>query len=60
MLSTLVIVFLPRNKCLFIPWLQSLSAVILEPRKIKFVTVSAFSPFIYQEVLRPDAMILVL
>ena len=43
MLSRFVIAFLPRNKCLFISWLQSLSTVILEPKKIKSVTVSIFS-----------------
>ena len=55
-LSRLVIVFLPRSRCLLISWLQSPSAVILEPRKIKFVTVS---PSIYHEVMRPDAMIFI-
>ena len=43
MLSSLVITFLPRSKCLFISWLQSPSAVILEPRKIKSDTVSTVS-----------------
>ena len=43
-LSRLVIAFLPRSKCLLISWLQSLSTVILEPKKIKSVTVSTFSP----------------
>ena len=56
MLSRLVITFLPRSKRLLISWLQSLSAVILEPKKIKFVTVS---PSICHEVMGPDAMILV-
>ena len=56
MLSRLVIAFLPRSKYLFISWLQSPSAVILEPRKIKSVTVS---PSICHEVMEPDAMILV-
>ena len=56
MLSRLVITFLPRSKCLLISWLQSPSAVILEPRKIKSATVS---PSICQEVIGPDAMILV-
>ena len=56
MLSRLVITFLPRSKRLLISWLQSPSAVILEPRKIKSATVS---PSISQEVLGPDAMILV-
>ena len=46
MLSRLVIVFLPRSKRLFISWMQSPSAVILEPKKIKFVTVSIVSPSI--------------
>ena len=62
MLSRLVITFLPRSKCLIISWLQSPSAVILEPRKIKSVTVSTvstFSPSICYEVMGPDAMILV-
>ena len=60
MLSRLVIAFLPRRKCLLISWwLQSPSAVILEPRKIKAVTVSIVSPSIYHEVMGPDAMILV-
>ena len=51
--------FLPRSKHLLISWLQSLPAVILEPRKIKSVTVSIVSPSIYHEVMGPDAMILV-
>ena len=59
MLSRLVITFLPRSKCLLISWLQSLSAVILEPPKIKSVIVSIVSPSIYHEVMGPDAMILV-
>ena len=59
MLSRLVIVFLPRIKCLFISWLQSPSAVILEPRKIKSVTVSTVSPSICHEVTGLNAMILV-
>ena len=46
MLSRLVITFLPSSKYLLISWLQSPSAVILEPKKIKFVTVSIVSPFI--------------
>ena len=57
MLSRLVIAFLPRSKCLLIPWLQSPSAVILEPPKIKSVTVSTVSPSIHHEVMGPDAMI---
>ena len=59
MLFRLVIVFLPRSKHLLISWLQSPSAVILEPRKIKSVTVYAVSPSISPEVMGPDAMILV-
>ena len=59
MLSRLVITFLPRSKRLLISWLQSPSAVILEPRKIKSVTVSTVSPSICHEVMRLDAMILV-
>ena len=59
MLSRLVITFLPRSKHLLISWLQSPSAVILEPQKIKFDTVSTVSPSISHEVMGPDAMILV-
>ena len=59
MLSSLVITFLPRSKCLFISWLQSPSAVSLEPPKIKSDTVSTVSPSISHEVMGPDAMILV-
>ena len=59
MLSRLVIVFLPRSKHLLILQLQSSSAVILESKKIKFVTVSTISPSIYHEVIGLDAMILV-
>ena len=51
MLSRLVIAFLPRSKRLLISWLQSPSAVILEPKKIKAVTVSIVSPFICYEVM---------
>ena len=51
MLSMFVLAFLPRSKCLFISWLQSPSATILEPRKIKSVTISAFSPSICHEVI---------
>ena len=58
MLSQLVITFLPRSKHLLISWLQSPSAVILEPRKIKSATVSTVSPSIRHEVMGPDAMIL--
>ena len=56
MLCMLVITFLPRSKCLLISWLQSPSALILEPQKIKSVTVS---PSICHEVMGPNAMILV-
>ena len=49
MLSRFVIAFLPRSKCLLISWLQSPSAMILEPKKIKSVTVSTFSPSICQK-----------
>jgi len=59
MLSRFVIAFLPRSKHLLISWLQSPSAVILEPKKIKSVTVSIVSPSICHEVMGPDAMILV-
>ena len=55
-LSRMIITFLPRSKCLLISWLQSPSAVILEPPKIKCVTVS---PSICYEAMGPDAMILV-
>ena len=58
-LSRLVIAFLKRSKCLLISWLQSPSAVILEPKKIKTVTISIVSPSTCHEVMRPDAMILV-
>ena len=47
MLSRLVITFLPRSKCLLVSWLQSPSAVILEPKKIESATVSTVSPSIY-------------
>ena len=59
MLSRLVIAFFPRSKCLLIPWLQSPSAVILEPKKTKSLTVSIVSPSISHEVMGPDAMIFV-
>ena len=59
MLSRLVITFLPRSKRLLISWLQSPSAVILEPKKIKSVTVSIVSPSICHEVMGPIAIILV-
>ena len=58
-LSRFVIAFLPRSKCLLISWLQSPSAVILEPKKIKSVTVSIVSPSICHEVMWLDAMIFV-
>ena len=59
MLSRLVITFLPRSKHLLISWLQSPSAVILEPTKIKSATVYTVSPSICHEVMGPDAMIFV-
>ena len=59
MLSRLVITFLPRSMCLLISWLQSPSAVILEPPKIKSATVSTVSPSISHEVIGLDVMILV-
>ena len=60
-LSRLVVAFLPRSKqaSLLISWLQSPSAVILEPKKIKSDTVYTVSPSICHEVMGPDAMILV-
>ena len=57
-LSRLVIVFLPRSKCLLMPWLQSPSAVILKPKKVKSA-VSTFSPSICHGVMGLDAMILI-
>ena len=59
MLSRLIIAILPRSKRLLISWLQSPSAVILEPKKIKSVTLSTVYPSICHEVMGPDAMILV-
>ena len=59
MLSRLIIPFLPRSKCLLISWLQSPSAVILEPQKIKSDTVSTVSPSISYEVMGLDPMIFV-
>ena len=59
MLSRLVITLLPRSKHLVISWLQSPSAVILEPKKIKSLTVSIVSPSLCHEVVGPDSMILV-
>ena len=57
--SRFVIAFLPRSSCLLILWMKSPYAVILDPKKIKSVTVSTFPPSISHEVLIPDAMILV-
>ena len=59
MLSRLVIAFPLRSKYLLISWLQSPSAVIFEPKKIKSVTVSIVSPSVRHEVMGPDAMIFV-
>ena len=59
MLSRLVIIFLQKSKSLLISWLQSPSAVILEPPKIKSDTISTVSPTISHEVMGPDAMVLV-
>ena len=59
MLSILVITFLPRSKCLLISWLQSPSATVLEPPKIKSATVFTVSLSISHEVMGPDAMIIV-
>ena len=59
MLSRLVIAFLPRSKHLLISWLQSPSAVILEPKKIKSDTASIVSPCIYHEGMGPNAMIFI-
>ena len=58
-LSRFVIAFLPRSKHLLISWLQSPSAVILEPKKIKSVTFYIVCPSVCHEVMGPDAMILV-
>ena len=58
-LSSFVVAFLLKSKCLLILWLQSPSTVILEPKKRKYVTVSTFSPSVYYEMMGPDAMILV-
>ena len=54
-----LVTFLPRSKCLLIPWLRSPSAVIMEPKKIKSVTVSIVSQYICHEVMGPDAMIFI-
>ena len=59
MVSWFVIVFLTRSKPLLIVWVQSPSAVILQPKKIKSVTVSIFSSSICHEVMGPDAMIFI-
>ena len=59
MLSRLVITSLPRSKRLLISWLQSPSAVILEPPKINYLAVSTVSPSISHEVMGPDAMIFI-
>ena len=59
MLSRFVIAFLSRGKCLLISWLQSPSAVILEPKKIKSLTVFVVSPSICHEVMGLDAMMIV-
>ena len=56
MLSRLVITFLPRSKHLLISWLQSPSAVILEPKKVKSDTVSTVSPSISHEMMGPDPL----
>ena len=58
MLSRFIIAFFPRSKCLSIQWLQSLSTVILEPKKRKLVTVFTFSPSVCHEEMGLDAMIL--
>ena len=59
MLSRLVIAFLPRSKHLLISWLQSPSAVILEPKKIKSLTIYTVSPSISHEVMGQDAVIFI-
>ena len=59
MLSRLVIAFLPTSKCFLISWLQSPSAVILEPKNTKSVTVCFVSPSICHEVMGPDVMIFI-
>ena len=58
-LSRFVLAFLPRSKCLLIFWLPSPSAVVLEPKKIKSVTIYTFSSSICHELMGPDALILV-
>ena len=59
MLPRFVIAFFSRSMCLLISWLQLPSKVILETKKIKSVTASTFSPSVSQEVMGPDALILV-
>ena len=56
MLSRLIVAFIPRSKSLLISWLQSSSAVMLESKKIKSVTVSIVSPSICHEVMGPDTL----
>ena len=58
-LYSFVIALLPRSKRLLVSWLHSPSAVILEPKKIKSLIMSIFSPSICHEVMEPDALILV-
>ena len=58
MLSRLIMAFLSRSKCLLISRLQSPSAVILEPKKIKFITVSTFTPSTCHQIIELDAMML--
>ena len=58
-LSRFIITFLPRSKCLSISWLQSPSIMILEPKKMKSLTVFIVSPSICHEVMGPDAMIFI-
>ena len=58
-LSSFVIAFLPRRKCLLISWLKPPSVLMLEPRKVNFVTVSIVSPSIFHEVMELDAIILI-
>ena len=59
MVSRFVVALLPRGKYLLVLWLQSLSTGILQPKKIKSVTASTFSPSVCHEVMRQDAMILI-
>ena len=58
-LSSFVISFLPRSKCLLVLWLQSLSTVILEPRKRKSVTASTFSSSVCYEMMGPDTIMFI-